>query len=231
MWNQLRARTGRGTATVEPLSGIAAEEGILPCSALGCNERTGIACEHVDRRMRLCRTAWCPAHRHIMFDRSFCAIHSAQLAASSKPHPDTVAATVEWFAMAAEDDIVNLMNFRTQRQTAVLEAESLAPTQAGGFMRGWTVRDSEGMTHRVAVEVRPTASDIVRLSTDGNLVRMIVIHPAMLDSDPRRADLDWLFREVVVPTSTAAGRTADADTALTGAPQARPVHVQEMSRR
>ncbi len=225
-----RRRNGRGVA-VAAVAGIADELGILPCNALGCAERTGVACDHIDRRGRFCVTAWCPDHRHTLNDRAYCAIHAAQATGMLPIEREPAAVVVTWCAAAAEDDVASILNAIGARIGAITEAESMKATaDAQGnrvWQRSWCLRGTDGVVGRVALSTNEAAVEWVHLSVDDCVIRAIALPALSSEQHPQRADLDWLMHEVFAPISAAvgvrAGGAGEADLAGTAHPAARSV--------
>ena len=176
MWYQRRDQHGIGIVVLDE-EAPETVLGILPCSADGCSERTGVACVHVDARNRLCPSAWCPRHRVVVGAQPYCAVHAARHRAGEPEHDSGPAADlVERFARIAEDDVVSLLYGFAQRNGGTLCAEPLRTDFSNGeswLRKGWRIESGGGELLRIDVSASTTRPDQLSVLLDGHPVSVI----------------------------------------------------------
>jgi hypothetical protein len=164
--------------------------GELPCTQQGCTATTGIECEYVDRRMRRCRTAWCPLHRVVVHHHVYCRRHAGVVAAvptdllnSRSPLPDLenrAPSLVNWVANEVDGQVRRLL---LQELDATGGGELVCdPTtlvfvgidRRRGWERAWKLIGRDASVGRVSLLVEEDADTEVAVKVGFNVVDRLV---------------------------------------------------------
>src|SRR5450759_1787099 len=140
--------------------------GTEQCHGMGCAARTGLPCAYVDRRGRVCPTAWCPSHRFVFENAVYCSLHGATLSGMHSEYGDTahpdldnpLPALIAWISRAAEDDIVDILQGICRARGEVLVTAHMRMVLLGTrreptWERSWKTCSSVGVGARVAIAV------------------------------------------------------------------------------
>lgn len=196
LWTAAGRRSdARGSVTIvderEAVAASARDQlGVLPCSARGCREQTGIACAYIDRRGRPCQTAWCPAHRAVAGEAGYCPGHAQIVGASAEAfgvleRPDIdnpVPQLVVWVARQLEAHLCALMQPLCIQYGQAFVADPLRMNFLGidrvrTWECAWKMSSHVGNTLRVHVGVAEAHPDAVVVRVNSNVVATIAPPP------------------------------------------------------
>jgi len=183
--------------------------GSLACSARDCPNHTGEACAYVDRRQRVCGTAWCPDHQSVVAGNVYCRRHAGVIGAlQGQPQlvmPDLenrAPSLVNWVGRDVEQVIQDIVTgYRSELGTDRLIADPvqlvfLGAERARVWERSWKLVDHTGWNLRVALEVDELRDTEVAVRVGRNVVARMT--PPWIDARRRG--------EVVAPEVDAAQR-------------------------
>jgi hypothetical protein len=190
--------------------------GTAQCNGFGCSSREGIACAYVDRRGRSCPTAWCPSHRSVFDGIIYCALHRETIGGlhwdyGDSPHPDLdnrIPALVTWISRMAEDDIVATLRSICRDRDEVLVSDPVRQVLLGvererSWERAWKVCSAVGVSARVAIAVEEANPQCVLVKVNSKVIAHIPARAEGLGAEPQAADVETLFRELVMPVALA----------------------------
>jgi hypothetical protein len=152
-----------------PPAGARPMRGSLACSEYGCPRHDGVTCAYVDRRGRLCPTAWCPDHQALVEARPYCRRH-ARLVTSvmagefqmmqALPDLDNRSPSLaDYIGDALEPRVLELLwglcRPGTNDQVASEPLRVVHPIGGGAprWDRSWKIFDHTGVIVQVTVEV------------------------------------------------------------------------------
>ena len=157
-------------APPDPLERWRTERGTDFCSARGCRETTGVACQLIDRHGRACPTAWCPEHRSVLEHGVLCPSHAALLEAVRDPLSELVMPDVGNripnmlinLVHQVDADLTSLARDYAERngQTVVIEPvrfSLVGVTRTRTWERAWKGAAHLGVTLRMAVAIEEAA--------------------------------------------------------------------------
>ena len=136
----------------------------LTCAATGCASTTVVPCAYVDRRDRVCPTAWCPDHVEVAGDRPYCRRHAGLVRARLADPQETVLpdlearapGLIEWLARDLADGVeAALMATGGGDSVASEAAHTVHPARARERLweRSWRLCRHTGFVHRVCLQV------------------------------------------------------------------------------
>jgi hypothetical protein len=157
--------------------------GTLPCSERDCPNQTGEACGYVDRRGRVCGTAWCPDHQQLLGGVVYCRRHAGVMRVLSGSEraimPDLenrAPSLVTWVARDVENVIQEIVtSYKEQLGTDRLMSDPtqlvfLGPERARVWERAWKLADHTGWSMRVSLEVDELHDTEVAVRVGRNVV-------------------------------------------------------------
>lgn len=190
--------------------------GTAQCRGIGCAARTGIPCAYIDRRGRLCPTAWCPSHRAVFDDAVYCTLHGAAMSGmrsdfGDTPHPDLdnrLPALIAWISATAQDDIVAALQGICRDRGEVLVSDPvrrvlLGTHRAPTWERAWKTCSAVGIGARVAIAVAEAAPDEVLAKVNSQVIAHLRAPQNGIGEEPRPEMLELLVRELVMPIALA----------------------------
>jgi len=198
--------------------------GTLACSEYACRRHDGVTCAYVDRRGRLCPTAWCPDHQLVVEGRVFCRRHARLFAAvggefqmvQALPDLDNRSPSLaDYVGDVLEPRVLELLwglcRPGTNDQVAAEPLRVVHPTAGGArrWVRTWKMFDHTGVIVQVGVEVDEGRDPEVDIKVGRNLVGQAI--PPWIDR--RRQGLPAL-----PPDEDAAERQRFYDGLWAGAP-------------
>ena len=163
------------------------EEG--PCSNPGCLSQPAIPCEYVDRRGRVCPTAWCTPHQHIVGTAIYCRRHAGVMVAllsapeDERDFPDLdnrAPSLVEFMAGRLHAGIVWILEATAAAYPgASIGTDGLHITRSGmprvrGWQHQWRLFDPTGPLATLALRVDEETDDLVQARVDGSVVHKAV---------------------------------------------------------
>ena len=157
--------------------------GVLPCSARGCRQETGLPCAYIDRRDRRCPTAWCPQHRAVHDGHVFCPVHGRTVAATADGYADhhrpdldnEVPLLVSWVTRELEPDLGGLVEVVSREYGQVFVADPVRFVLYGvervrTWERAWKMCAHTGVTLRVHAAVEEADPTTVHVKVNSRVV-------------------------------------------------------------
>jgi hypothetical protein len=190
--------------------------GSTQCDGIGCSSQGGIACAYIDRRGRLCPTAWCPGHRAVFDGNVYCPLHGATMSGlhwdfGDSPHPDVdnrIPALVAWVSHTAEDDIVATLRSICADRDEVLVSDPVRQVLLGvertrTWERAWKVCSVVGVSARVTIAVEEANPHWVLAKVNSKVIAHLEAPPEDLSAASQPAAVELLFRQLVMPIALA----------------------------
>ncbi|HEY7926316.1 MAG TPA: hypothetical protein VIG86_02720 [Candidatus Dormibacteraeota bacterium] len=185
--------------------------GIAQCHGIGCSARTGILCAYVDRRGRVCPTAWCPGHRTVFENTVFCTLHGATMSGmhsdfGDTQHPDLdnrLPALIAWISRTAEDDIVAALQDICRDRGEVLVADPVRRVLLGRnreptWERAWKTCSAVGVSARVAIAVEESEPGEVLAKVNSQVIARLSAPRDNNGQEPRPEVVELLVRQLVL---------------------------------
>jgi hypothetical protein len=159
--------------------------GTLPCSERDCPATTAESCGYVDRRSRVCGTAWCPDHQSIVGGTVYCRRHAGvvrALASGEGSMPDLenrAPSLVNWVSRDLEQVIQDIVkSYRAELGTDRLIADPvhltfLGPERLRIWERSWKLVAHTGWSLRVALEVDEARDTEVAVRVGRNIATRV----------------------------------------------------------
>jgi hypothetical protein len=160
--------------------------GTLACSEYACSRHDAVTCAYVDRRGRLCPTAWCGDHQVVIEGRAFCRRHARLYASAATgefqmgqalPDLDNRSPSLaDYVGDALEPRVLELLwglcRPGTNDQVAAEPLHVVHPSTGGArrWDRSWKMYDHTGVIVQVAVEVDESRDPEVDVKVGRNLV-------------------------------------------------------------
>lgn len=185
--------------------------GTEPCHGMGCAATTGLPCTYVDRRGRVCPTAWCPSHRFVVENAVYCALHGAALSGMQAEYGDTaepdldnpLPALIAWISRAAEDDIVDILQGIGRARGEVVVSDPvrmvlLGPRREPTWERSWKTCSSAGVGARVAIAVEETQPREVLIKVNSQVIARLTAPEDDTGEEPTPEVVELLVRQLVL---------------------------------
>jgi hypothetical protein len=185
--------------------------GTEQCHGMGCAARTGLPCAYVDRRGRVCPTAWCPSHRFVFENAVYCSLHGATLSGMHSEYGDTahpdldnpLPALIAWISRAAEDDIVDILQGICRARGEVLVNDAVRMVLLGTrreptWERSWKTCSSVGVGARVAIAVEEAQPREVLIKVNSQVIARLTAPEDDTGEEPTPEVVELLVRQLVL---------------------------------
>jgi hypothetical protein len=185
--------------------------GTEQCDGMGCAARTGLSCAYVDRRGRVCPTAWCPSHRFVFENAVYCSLHGATVSGmhsdyGDSAHPDLdnpLPALIAWISRAAEDDIVDILQGICSARGEVLVNDAVRMVLLGTrreptWERAWKTCSSVGVGARVAIAVEEAQPREVLIKVNSQVIARLTAPEDDTGEEPTPEVVELLVRQLVL---------------------------------
>lgn len=185
--------------------------GTEQCHGMGCAARTGLPCTYVDRRGRVCPTAWCPSHRIVFDNAVYCSLHGAAVSGLHAEQGDTAPADLDsplpaligWISRAAEDDIVDILQGVGRARGEVVVSDPvrmvlLGPRREPTWERSWKTCSSAGVGARVAIAVEETQPGEVLIKVNSQVIARLTAPDDDTGEEPTPEVVELLVRQLVL---------------------------------
>ena len=173
--------------TGPPVLDLRAEMGSDWCSSRGCVQKTGLACEYVDRKGRCCPTSWCPDHRHVDLGRIYCPGHGSFVTGSRDEFGERVRIDVEnrvpllvaWASQEVHAEVEELIQAIAVERHETLVRDPVHYSLVGSrrirtWERAWKIVDGRGIVLRLAIAVEEADPMVVEVRLNSNAVVRLV---------------------------------------------------------
>jgi hypothetical protein len=181
------------------------------CQGMGCAALTGIRCAYIDRRGRLCPTAWCPSHRTVFDDTVYCTLHGTTMSGmhsdfGDTQHPDLdnrLPALIAWISRTAEDDIVAALQDICRDRGEVLVSDPVRRVLLGRhreptWERAWKTCSAVGVSARVAIAVEESEPGEVLAKVNSQVIARLSAPRDNIGEEPRPELVELLVRQLVL---------------------------------
>lgn len=149
------------------------------CAAPACAAPGAVRCSYVDRRQRQCDSAWCPAHRQLAFNATYCRRHAGIINAlgpnfATIPLPDLenrAPSLANWVGRDLDAPIRNLLQKHfpghPMHVTTVVSGGGVRERTWG---RAWKLISGTGVDLSINLTVAEADDSILRVIYEGRLL-------------------------------------------------------------
>ena len=154
--------------------------GTEPCTEQHCSSRAGVHCSYVDRRGRMCTTAWCRDHRSLVEGAVYCRRHASTMTAlggravvpASLPDVDFRGASlVQWIGTDLDPGIRDLLSTHSGPGDTLIAdtvVSGINDRELGRrWERGWRLLANTGIKLKVTVHVREDDDATIHIQING----------------------------------------------------------------
>ena len=159
---------------------IADVVGTEACTEQDCAKRSGVRCTYVDRRGRMCTTAWCADHRSLVEGAVYCRRHASTMTAlggravvpNALPDVDFRGASlVQWVGSDLDPGIRELLKAHSSPGDTLIADTVVAGINdrdnGRRWERGWRLLANTGIKLKVTVHVREEDDATVHIQING----------------------------------------------------------------